>query len=244
MGESFGGGLTEHAYYSIRNRILRGALPFGAGLSRRSLAEEMGISIVPVGDALQRLENEGFVESRPRVGTRVRIPTPQAVRGHYILREALESQAARLFALSASPAERTGILRSAAQLDDFNTAGERTPPSRERLQEIHDLHMRFHLRIAQCTGCEQLCHAIEKNQVLVFNWLYDPTLRNQQPPHNWHSQLAEALAASDPEQADRAMRRHTRYRMDVVMRSIESLIDSSQSRWPRQSAKTEAACGS
>src|SRR5580704_14483538 len=106
MSELFGGSLTEHAYHSIRNRILRGELPLGAGLSRRVLAEELQISIVPVGDALQRLEGDGLVESRPRVGTRVRIPTAKAIRGHYILREALETQAARIFAESSSAAER------------------------------------------------------------------------------------------------------------------------------------------
>jgi DNA-binding GntR family transcriptional regulator len=54
-----------HAYLLIRDRILRGELPFGTGLSRRTLAAEIGIAIVPVGDALQRPESEGLVESRP-----------------------------------------------------------------------------------------------------------------------------------------------------------------------------------
>src|SRR5688500_17900249 len=90
--------LTEEAYQCIRGGILSGALPFGAILSRRVIAEQLKISIVPVGDALQRLEGDGLVESRPRVGTRVRIPTAKAIRGHFILREALETQSARIFA--------------------------------------------------------------------------------------------------------------------------------------------------
>jgi DNA-binding GntR family transcriptional regulator len=237
MSESFGGSLTEHAYYSIRNRILKGELPFGASLSRRVLAEEMDISIVPVGDALQRLENDGLVESRPRVGTRVRIPTSMAVRGHYIVREALESQSARIFAEKASAAEREEIKRLAAQLDALYgmVMGDRA--SRERLFEIHELHMRFHMRVAQCTGCHELCQAIEKNQILVFNWLYDTSLKNQQPPPNWHSELAAVLAVGNPEEADREMRRHTRYRMDEVMQRMDSVVNDSESRlavFPRQ----------
>ena len=182
MGPPFGGNLTEHAYYSIRNRILSGDLHFGASLSRRALADELQISIVPVGDALQRLENEGLVESRPRVGTRVRIPTAMAVRGHYVVREALESQAARIFVEKASPTEREEIKRLATQLDVLYSMVAPETTSRDRLFEIHEFHMRFHMRVAQCTGCQELCQAIEKNQVLVFNWLYDSSLRNQQPP--------------------------------------------------------------
>src|SRR5512140_3652156 len=155
---TFQGNLTEHAYLLIRDRILRGELSFGTGLSRRALAEQLGISIVPVGDALQRLESDGLVESRPRVGTRVRIPTANSIRGHYILREALESQAARIFAEKASPSEREEVKRLAAQLDKMY-AGLREGEDRERLFEVHRFHMRFHMRVAECTGCEELCQA-------------------------------------------------------------------------------------
>jgi len=87
--------------------------------------------------------------------------------------------------------------------------------------EVHKFHMRFHMRIAECTGCHELCQAIEKNQVLVFNWLYDTALGNQQPPAGWHSQLAEVLIKGEPEAADAAMRRHTRYRMEEVLQRME-----------------------
>ncbi len=226
------GNLTEHAYLLIRDRILRGELAFGAGLSRRALAEEFGISIVPVGDALQRLENDGLVESRPRVGTRVRIPTAKAIRGHYILREALESQAARIFTEKASPDERGEIRRNAAHLDELYDAhaAEDEAATRERLYEIHKFHMRFHMRVAQCTGCDELCDAVEKNQVLVFNWLYDTALGNQLPPAGWHSQLAEVLTGSEPEAADAAMRRHTRFRMDEVLQRMEPYFGWSETR--------------
>ena len=48
------------------------------------------MSFLPVSEALLRLEFEGLLESRPRAGTRVRIPSPDDVRGHYLVRETLE----------------------------------------------------------------------------------------------------------------------------------------------------------
>ena len=55
-------------------------------------------------EALLRLEFEGLLESRPRAGTRVRIPSPEDVKGHYVVREALEVQAAMRFARAATAA--------------------------------------------------------------------------------------------------------------------------------------------
>jgi len=226
---TFAGNLTEQAYVTIRDRILRGELPFGTSLSRRSLAEEMGISIVPVGDALQRLENDGLVESRPRIGTRVRIPTAKMIRGHYILREALETQAARIFAEKASAAEKEEVRRMANQLDGLYAMMSPDAP-RERVADLHRFHMRFHLRVAECTGCDELCQAIEKNQVLVFNWLYDTALGNQQPPPAWHAQLADSLVAGKVDEADAAMRRHTRYRMEEVLQTMEPYFGYTEAR--------------
>ncbi len=75
----------------IRGKILRGEFPLGAALSRRKLGIQFGMSFLPISEAIQRLEHDGLVESGPRVGTRVRIPTPQDLRDRYIIREALET---------------------------------------------------------------------------------------------------------------------------------------------------------
>src|SRR3989441_9785627 len=96
--------LAAEAYGIVRQRILRGELGLGQVISRRKLAAELGMSFLPVSEALLRLEFEGLLESRPRAGTRVRIPSRDDVRGHYIVREALEGPAAMLFAQVATRA--------------------------------------------------------------------------------------------------------------------------------------------
>ena len=239
--EPFRGNLTGQVYLSIRDRILRGELPFGTPLSRRRLAHEIGTSIVPIGDALQRLESEGLVESRPRVGTRVRIPTPKSVRGHYILREALETQAARIFAERAGAQERESLRKLAAELDQQQAAvTEENTRSAEQMFDAHRLHMRFHMRIAEASGCDELYDAIERNQVLVFNWLFDNTLKRPAPPPNWHTILTNALSTGDPDTADAAMRRHTRFRMDEVLESLEPYFHWDELRLNAYRAKNSA----
>src|SRR5689334_18811279 len=109
--------LATEAYDVVRQRIARGELVLGQPVSRRQLASELGMSFLPVTQALLRLEFEGLLESRPRAGTRVRIPTPDDVAGNYVVRQALETQAAILCAELATAAERTELRRLAARVD-------------------------------------------------------------------------------------------------------------------------------
>ena len=67
--------LAGEAYEFVKQRILRGHLALGQVISRRKIAAELGMSFLPVSEALLRLEFEGLLESRPRAGTRVRIPS-------------------------------------------------------------------------------------------------------------------------------------------------------------------------
>lgn len=78
--------LSEKTYNVVREKMLSGEIPLGAALSRRKLAVEYGMSFLSISEAFQPLDLDGLVESRPRVGARVRILTAQDVRGCYILR--------------------------------------------------------------------------------------------------------------------------------------------------------------
>lgn len=220
--------MAQEAYSHIRDSILRGQRPLGSALSRRTLAAELNMSVVPVTDALQRLESEGLVESRPRVGTRVRIPTAQDIRGHYVVREALESQSARLFAEKATADERGEILRLANQLDELYAASGAGEADIDQLFRVHQAHFRFHMRIAECSGYAALCRAIERNQILVFNWLYDRAADRKRLPAAHHTVLAEELCSQEVERADAAMRKHVVYGRDDVLQTLEALYPQSR----------------
>lgn len=228
--------LAQHAYLAIRGRILKGELALGAPLSRRKLAVELGMSLLPVAEALQRLEGEGLVESRPRIGTRVCQPTAEDIRERYEVREALETQAARLFSEKASPRERQELRQMAQQMDEmfqrcFN--GRRCGP--EFLYDVHNYHARLHLRIAECAGCRLLGQALERNHVLIFNWIYDVAAERPPLPQRFHQDLIDAISQSDPEVADRAMRSHVRYGLTNILRGIA--LAGSRTAAPRASAK-------
>jgi DNA-binding GntR family transcriptional regulator len=213
--------LAEQAYIEIRDKILKCELPLGTPLSRRKLAVTLEMSLVPVAEALQRLEAEGLVESRPRIGTRVCQPTAEDIRGRYEVREALEAQVARLFAEKASAREKAELREMADAMDAmYERCFHDRAGDREYMYEIHSFHADLHMRLAQCTGCQALCRTIERNHVMMFNWLFDVAAKRPPLPPTFHRDLVDVLSEGDPAKADHAMREHVRYGLGNVLAQI------------------------
>jgi DNA-binding transcriptional MocR family regulator len=58
--------LHAHVYDELRRRLITGKVMPGVGLSTRGLASELGVSQMPVRDALSRLAAEGAVQIRSK----------------------------------------------------------------------------------------------------------------------------------------------------------------------------------
>jgi GntR family transcriptional regulator, rspAB operon transcriptional repressor len=196
---------------TVRERILRGELAIGQAISRRKLAAELGMSFLPVSEALLRLEHEGLLESRPRAGTRVRLPTEEDIRGQYTVREALEVKSAMLFAEVATASERTEVMKLAARVDMLSTQTETN-----RFVYL-GLHEKLHWRIAESTRCKALCKALDGTSALASTWLCVGRMsRPQNPPHN-HQNLVKILASGDPRAAGEAMSKHIQSSMQRTL---------------------------
>jgi DNA-binding GntR family transcriptional regulator len=192
--------LADDAYNVVRRRIVSGELRLGSPLSRRKLAAELKRSFLPVSMALLRLEYEGFLESRPRAGTRVRIPTREDLRGHYLVREALEMQAAKLFAEGATDRDRQELCKLGVQVDALSV--------RPNPLAYVRMHQRFHRRIAEGARCPVLSRTIDHTHALASIWFC--AVRQTAPTElpRRHQELAEVLTSGDPDRAVEAIREH------------------------------------
>jgi DNA-binding GntR family transcriptional regulator len=207
-------GLAGEAYVIVRERILRGELLIGQVISRRKIAAELGMSFLPVSEALLRLEHDGLLESRPRAGTRVRVPTRQDVEGHYVVREALESQAAMLFAMQATRDERSELSKLATRVDALSAQ-----PEGNRFIYL-GLHEKLHRRIAECARCAALSDAISRTSALASTWLCATKPATLNPPTH-HEDLVRVLTSEEPAAAAEAMRAHIRSSRDNALRRLE-----------------------
>jgi DNA-binding GntR family transcriptional regulator len=206
--------LAGEAYVIIRERILRGEVAIGQVISRRKIAAELGMSFLPVSEAFLRLEFEGLLESRPRAGTRVRIPSREDVRGHYLVREALEVEAARLFTEMATPEERSELLKLGLRVDAMRSQTETN-----RFYYLN-LHEKLHRRIAECTRCPALCDAIERTRALSSTWLCVGRAFNGTPSRR-HQDLMAVLVGKDRDASAAAMREHVITSMQQAIERLE-----------------------
>ncbi|MDQ0212436.1 GntR family transcriptional regulator [Arthrobacter bambusae] len=88
--------LTDQVYSMIRAAILSGDLPSGSRLKVRDLAEQVGTSVMPVREAIRRLEEIGLAEREPHKGAVVKTLTFEELIHVYDVRRLLETEAARL----------------------------------------------------------------------------------------------------------------------------------------------------
>ena len=80
----------------IRDAILSGMLEAGSRLDQNQLADDLNVSLVPVREALKKLEGEGFVQIIPRRGAFVTKSSLDDMEDLYFTRSLLEGQAASL----------------------------------------------------------------------------------------------------------------------------------------------------
>ena len=85
--------LKQRAYNHIRRQLIAGRLAPGARLCNRTLAKEIGVSLIPVREAISQLVSEGLAEHRPKMGAFVLDVGREELEELYDLREALECHA-------------------------------------------------------------------------------------------------------------------------------------------------------
>jgi DNA-binding GntR family transcriptional regulator len=197
-------------YQNIRRQILNGVLQPGQSMSRRRIALEMRTSLLPAAHALQRLQFEGLLESRPRAGTRVRTPSREDVLGHFVVREALEVQAATRAAIVASPLELQHLEQLARQLDERGQQLE--------ARKYCSLHREFHSQIAAYSQCAALFEAVDQCHAFAALWLSH--LGRPSNSQARHEELVEAIAARDPARAAQAVAHHLAAGVARVMEAL------------------------
>jgi GntR family transcriptional regulator, vanillate catabolism transcriptional regulator len=110
---------TVKALLAVRELILEGVLAPGRRISELSVAERTGISRTPIRAALQRLEEEGLVETIPSGGFAVKSFSQQDVFDAIEIRGTLEGLAARLAAERGSTARLRPLQACLEELDEL-----------------------------------------------------------------------------------------------------------------------------
>jgi DNA-binding GntR family transcriptional regulator len=217
---------AEKAYKAIRRNILDGSLPPGANLPRRKMSKLAGVSVIPVIEAMQQLEADGLVRSKPRWGSYVTPVTREEILGNFALREAIECHVVRILAGTLTAASERRLRELAREIDEGAYTSE------EDKARTWDSHYRFHRALAEETGFESLVKALDKTNLysLLVRAMNVRRAEDDLPP-DWHGLVIDAIAQRDPAHAEDVMRRH-------VQNGLNRLLEYHESP-PDQEGKTE-----
>ena len=192
--------LAEEIAEVLRTRILSGEMAHGDRLREEQIAEEQQVSRVPVREAIQRLEHEGYVVRIPRRGARVAVPSPERVLNVMQVRRALE-----VFAARCSAGRRGGDV--ANELRTVLDAGFRAVESND-LSRVPQLIDDFHGLVADASGNDELVKQLAELRNRV-GWLFAIDVEHR-AEESWseHAAILEAILSGAEERAAELMDAH------------------------------------
>lgn len=206
----------------LRQAILRGILTAGQQLRQDEIARELGVSHIPVREALRQLEAEGLVRLRPYRGFEVSELSPEGVEELYEIRIPLECQALRL----ALPHLTEEDVRKAEQvLDAIDAADDPSVWS--------ELNTEFHAVLYAPSRRQRLLNLIRTLRTNVDRYLrlYISVMQRKQFSQREHRRILDAVRKRDEAEALRALEEH----LDIACRMLVDYL-----RRERQAEKQEA----
>jgi DNA-binding GntR family transcriptional regulator len=218
--------MHDRVVAEMRRRIISGELPAGVNLSEVALAESFGVSRTPVREALKRLQSEGLVTIRPRVGTFVTTPSRREITELFEMKELLEGAAARLLALRGRVPELDRLEQNLVEADLAVTRNDSARYA-ELVQEFHDLLI---------TGADNA--KLEAHYRTLMNQLAYPRLVTtslSQPGRplqsdEEHHRVLRLIVEKDGDSAERVMREHVRASRMALMAGLDAADDGRQAR--------------
>ncbi len=135
--------LPDQVFTEARERILSGRLPADAPIRQDALALELGVSKIPLREALARLESEGLVVSHPNRGFIVRPLSRADAEDVFDLRLRIEPNACALGSVGADAAAHEAARAAFAALD---------AALRNGLADVGRRNREFHLALVRPSG--------------------------------------------------------------------------------------------
>lgn len=222
---------TDVAYDHIRKRILSGDYPPGHALMTEVLSAEIGVSRTPVRDALRKLEADGLVSIRARLGASVKKMDVKEFREMCDLRLALESHAAGLAALNRTEAELHEIQFALEAMRRLTERINAAPQEQPLITELVREDVRFHIAIMTAAKNDLMkkeilrLHLINRvvsgpsgaERVPVDKATQDARRLVVQASHN---EVYNAIAQGNAAAAKLAMEQHIQDLIDTTLRRM------------------------
>ncbi|GAB3713447.1 GntR family transcriptional regulator [Amycolatopsis oliviviridis] len=170
---------ADLVYDNLREGIVNGVLKPGDRINMDELSRTLGVSKIPIREAVKRLESDGFLDSRVHSGVVVARVDQTEMRGVFLARGAIEGLVARLAADKVSDGLLVDLEATQRQMRDDLRAG--------RVDRLAELNSEFHRRLAESSGYRILADLTEQLLLTVRRYRVVAPVDEQ----NWESVVAE-----------------------------------------------------
>jgi DNA-binding GntR family transcriptional regulator len=201
----------------IRRAILTGALPAGEQFSIRELARQLGVSHIPIREALRLLESQGLIVLSQARSASVAALSVEDLAAIYRLRLRLEPDLAA----------RSVPLQTAGHLDAAKAALERSRSTEPDL--AWRAHYGFHESLAAPAATEwdlRIMHTLWTAADRYTRLVFDPTAIDEaerQRRYDRHAELLRVASQGDGAAMEEALLAHLRFNEAVIRARIEHL---------------------
>jgi len=193
--------LSDQAFEVVRERILSTEIPPLAPIRQEALAEELGISKIPLREALARLEQHGLLTSHPNRGFVVPALTRVEAEEVFALRLKIEPEAAATASRIADDGARDAARAALAALE----AVIASEPHRAGV-----FNRAFHLALVRPGGRQITTQLVERLQVLAERYVrkhLEPEGREARADAE-HRSILKAWLARDAKRVEQRLSRH------------------------------------
>lgn len=202
------------AYDYIYAEIAKGHYVHGERIVAKTIANELGISLAPVREAIMDLANSGLIEYRPHAGAVVRNVSKRELFQHLKLRIIVEPFAASEAAKYASNQDLVNIEKAYDNMQSIaqDIFGTNDPKEQQKnFMRFNHADMCFHLEVLKATKNK----AIFRFGQLLMDSFYLNGIKNatlETPIDSYteslesHFAILRALLKRDPRQAEETMR--------------------------------------
>lgn len=179
--------LKQIAAREIRRQVFAGEMTPGAKVDQDAIAEQLGMSKLPVREALISLAGEGIIETIPRRGAFVADLSRDDIRDHYWM----------LGVISGLAAERASANLSDDDLAELRELSRQMESTRH-LVEIERLNFRFHRLINLGTRSRRLIAELKLLSGAIPDGFFDSHPESVASSLRDHREIVDALASRSP----------------------------------------------
>jgi DNA-binding GntR family transcriptional regulator len=198
----------QQAYVYIQDQIVSGVLPGGSRLRPEEISKALGISRMPVREAIRQLSAEGYVTLRANRGPVVTSRTPKQVLELFEIRSALEGLALGL------AAKRVTL----ENIQEMKVELARLRKLESNILAWVDHHDAFHDMLCQISGRGYLCGEIQRLRLAIKPYLrhYAKGHSNPEIGGHEHDYIIEALQSGDSKRAETVIRAHVMANAEAI----------------------------